>query len=255
MEHHASGAVPQESDLLYTKRVECTVCGQEFETRVVRSAKLRRIEPDLDLRPRYRYIDTLKYDVYSCPHCGYTATTRNFGNLTKGQVNLVKEQICSKFQSTNAPVPETIDYETAIRLYKLALISANAKRARISELAYACLKISWLYRSYREELPEGQETEKKQIGNLEEDFYHKAYEGFKKAIAEEDFPICGMDSLTMDYLMGCLAFHFKEYAYASKAVANILGSQIADRRTKDKALDLKTNIVAAMRQEKSGSDC
>ncbi len=53
----------------------------------------------------------------------------------------------------------------------------------------------------------------------------------------------------MDYLLACLATHFKDYSYASKAVSNILSSQVADRRIKDKALDLKTTIVEAIRKE------
>ena len=83
----------------------------------------------------------------------------------------------------------------------------------------------------------------------EEDYYKKAYEGFQKALTTEDFPICGMDSLTMDYLLACIACHFKEYSFASKAVSNILGSQVADRRMKDKALDLKDIIVSAIKKE------
>ena len=65
----------------------------------------------------------------------------------------------------------------------------------------------------------------------------------------EDFPICGMDTFTMDFLLATLACHFKEYGFASKAVSNILGSQIADRRMKDRALDLKQEIVSKMRAE------
>ena len=55
--------------------------------------------------------------------------------------------------------------------------------------------------------------------------------------------------MAMDYLLACLATHFKDYSYASKAVSNILSSQVADRRIKDKALDLKTTIVEAIRKE------
>ena len=53
----------------------------------------------------------------------------------------------------------------------------------------------------------------------------------------------------MDYLLAALACHFKEYAYASKAVSNILASRTVDRRMKDKALDLKEMIVKGNKEE------
>lgn len=242
----------KETDFLFTKRVTCVVCGKMFETRVIKSGSLRRLEPEFDLRPRFRYVDALKYEVYSCPHCGYSAMSRYFEDLTKGQKDLIREQIGSKFQPVSDKTPETIDYAAAIMKYKLALHNAEVKRARLSEKAYTCLKISWLYRSYIEELPEETKEEqarKAEMARMQEQYYKKAYEAFKEVVSTEHFPICGMDSHTMDYLLAALASHFKDYAYASKAVGNILFSKTADRRIKDRALDLKTKILESVKQE------
>ena len=60
-----------------------------------------------------------------------------------------------------------------------------------------------------------------------------------------------MDSYTLDYLMACLACHFKEYYFASKAISNILSSQTVDRRMKDKALDLKYEILEGIKKADS----
>ena len=53
----------------------------------------------------------------------------------------------------------------------------------------------------------------------------------------------------MDYLIASMACHFKDFSYASKAVSNILSSQIADRRIKNRALELKEEIIAQIRNE------
>lgn len=242
----------QETDFLFTKNVCCSVCGQTFQTRVVKSGNLRRLEPDFDLRPKFRNIDALKYEVYSCPHCGYSAIGRYFENLTKGQIQLIREQVCEKFRPTEQGPQDTYTYETAIARFKLALYNSEVKRAKLSEKAYTCLKISWLYRSLADQMPQDsaeQKEKKAEIRKQEEAFYKKAFESFQTVIATEDFPICGMDSFTMDYLLAALACHFKEYSYASKAIGNILSSQTADRRIKDKALDVKTMIVEGMKKE------
>ena len=245
---------PSEADFLYNKHVTCTICDKTFETRVIRSAKLRRLQPDFDLRPRFRDIDTLKYDVYACPYCGYAAMRRYFEHLTKGQVQLVKEQVCSKFEPGLVEPAETIDYAEAITRYKRAMTCSEVKKAKGSEVAYTCLKISWLYRSVADEMPEGTDGEKAkkaEIRKVQEVYYKKAFDGFQAAVAGENFPICGMDSYTLDYLMACLACHFKEYYFASKAISNILSSQTVDRRMKDKALDLKYEILEGIKKADS----
>lgn len=244
----------KETDFLFSKKIRCVVCREEFNVKIVKNAKIRRLQPDFDLRPRFQHIDTLKYDVYSCPHCGYAAISRSFDHLTKGQIQLVKDNICANFNESSEEEPETYDYKMAIGRYSQALQCAKAKRAKTSEVAYTCLKISWMYRSLADDMPEsteGEAAKKKAIRKMQDEYYRKAYDGFQKALATEDFPICGMDTHTMDYLLACLACYFKEYSYASRSVSNILSSQTADRRIKDKALDLKQEIVAEIRKSAS----
>ena len=241
-----------EKDFLFDKKIQCQVCMQEFSEKIVRTSRLRRKQPDFDLRPRFADIDTMKYDVYSCPYCGYSSLSRYFEPLTKGQINLIMQNICEKFIPTGVETPEIYDYDTALSRYEQALKCSAVKQVAASELAYTFLKTSWLCRAMAESMPEGTEEEKakrSEIQQKEEAYYKKAYEGFQKALTTEDFPICGMDTLTMDYLLACIACHFKEYSFASKAVSNILGSQTADRRMKDKALDLKDIIVNAIKEE------
>ena len=81
-------AAPTEDSFLLDKAIRCTVCDKVFKTKMIKNGRIKRLEPDLDLRPRFEYIDTLKYDVASCPYCGYTAMNRYFEHVTSGQMNL-----------------------------------------------------------------------------------------------------------------------------------------------------------------------
>lgn len=249
-EEHTEETQP-ETDFLFTKRIRCTICDRVFDVRMVKNARIKRLQPDFDLRPRFQNIDTLKYDIYACPYCGYAAMSRYFEHLTKGQINLVKENVCSKFRRRGDKEPEFYTYDEAIARYKLALYNSMVKRAKTSEKAYTCLKLSWLYRALGDEMPHESEEEKAALEvcrKTQEEFYREAYDGFQKAIATEDFPMCGMDSFTMDYLMASMACHFKEYSYASKSVSYILSSQLADRRIKDRALELKEQIIEEIKK-------
>lgn len=123
-------AVPTEDSFLLDKAVRCAVCDKVFKTKMIKSGRLKRLESDMDLRPRYEHIDTLKYSVISCPYCGYTAITRYFEHLSSMQVKMIKEKICVNFKPADNVEPTLIDYDTAIERYKLALFNTIVKKVR-----------------------------------------------------------------------------------------------------------------------------
>ena len=66
----------EEGMYVYDKKIECPVCMKEFTTKIVKTGKARFKGSEMDLRPIYEGVDTIKYDVYMCPHCGYSAVSR-----------------------------------------------------------------------------------------------------------------------------------------------------------------------------------
>ncbi len=243
--------VPLEQDFILEKTVRCKVCDHVFKTKVIKNGRVRRMESDRDLRPRFQYIDTLKYDVTSCPVCGYTAMNRYFDHLSSGQIKLIREQIASQFQPKDGTSESTYTYDQAIDRYKLSLLNTVVKRGRDSEKAYTCLKLSWLMRAKAETMPEGTPEEKAakaECKKEEEEFYFQAFEGFQQAIAKEMFPMCGMEQSTVDYLLAYMAYHFQKYEIASKFLASVLTSPSASRRMKDMGLELKEEIIAKLRK-------
>lgn len=242
----------EETEFLYDKSARCVICKNTFPIKVVKNARLKRLESGFDLRPKFENIDPLKYDIYSCPHCGYSAMPKYFDHLTAGQISLVKTQIAENFKPTGKPEPEKYTYEEAVNRFKLALYCSVVKRGSTSEKAYTCLKLAWIFREMIEEKEENTEEDKLVIEELQksyEEFYKEAYDGLQKAVASESYPICGMDMYTMDYLLAAMSCHFHEYTVASKLVSNILLSKTADRRMKNRALDLKEIILEGMRNK------
>lgn len=241
-----------ESSFLLDKAIRCTVCDKVFKTKMVNS-RVKRLEPDLDLRPRYEHIDTLKYNTKSCPYCGYTAVNRYFEHLSSMQIKQVKEQVCANFKGSDDVEAKLLSYDEAIERYKLALFCSIAKKAKTSEKAYTCLNLAWLFRGKYESLnPDDPalEQERKECKEQEEAFYAQAFEGLNKAVSTENYPICGMDECTLDYLLATMAYHFKKYDVASKCIARILQSVSASKKMKDRAYDLKEKIVNEIKKNK-----
>lgn len=242
----------EEKELIFDKTYECPVCSQSFTSKIMKTGKARLIGTDQDLRAKYEGIDAVKYEVPLCPHCGYAALSRYFTGLTSGQIKLIRENISEKVHLT-AYHDEIYSYEEAMERYKLALACAVVRRAKASEKAYICLKSAWLMRGYKEYLVElGNEDRVKmaELKQMEEQYLLNAYNGFVEARQSETYPMCGMDETTMEYLLAVLAAHFKKFDVAGKLVAAILTSPSANSRTKDKARDLKEQILTEMKNQK-----
>ncbi|MBR1771300.1 MAG: DUF2225 domain-containing protein [Lachnospiraceae bacterium] len=242
----------QEKNLIFEKNFDCPVCHADFTNKVLMTGKARLIGMDRDLRPLHDVVDTQKYDVIMCPHCGYAGLKRFFPYVTDGQRKLVREHICEKIQ-LNEYDGDTYSYEECVERYQIALACAVVKHGRASEKAYICLKTAWLLRGYVEEIAinsDGISDFAKELQEQEEEYLRSAYTGFLEARQSENFPMCGMDEHTIDYLLAALATHFGEYDTAGKLVSKIITSKTANTRTKDKARDLRDDILRGLKKDK-----
>jgi len=240
--------VEEEKKYTYAKKINCTNCGAQFQDLRLLNGKLRRKEPDMDLRPRFQFVDSLKYGVTACPFCGFAAPVKSFERLTSLQQKRIREKITSQFMQREPLSGETIDYATAMGQYELALVCAMAMEVPLSEQAHLCLQLSWLIRGRLEEADAEpgllEEDLYKQLQEKEERYYRQAYDSLSKAFTQEDFPICGMDQSTFDYLLAVMSFHFKDYDLAVRYCGNVVQEKGISAKLKDKALMLKDEILA-----------
>lgn len=216
----------KEKKFLFDKKMSCPVCKEEFSARMVKNQKLELVRTDRDLRPVYKGIDTGKYDVLVCPHCGYAALARYFNVLTDYQVNLIQDKV-SRYFTEWKTVADVTSYEEAIAAYKLAISNAIVKKATVSEKAYICLKLGWIMRGLREHIRnQGDDEETDAMQNdcqqKEQEYLQQAYEGFIFAMENESYPICGMDEATVHYLAAALALELEQYDNALKLIVYVL---------------------------------
>lgn len=241
-----------EADVLFDKSCECPVCSKAFTYRAVRTGKAKLVSQDSDLRPKYDKFDPAKYDVIVCPNCGYSVLAKYLQPLPQAQVKLLKEGVCGKVKGVAKK--QVFSYDDAIQRYQLALACAVVKKARDSEKAYICLKLAWVVRGKKEELslddPNYDEL-MKQLNADENEALKTAFEGFIAARQKEDFPMAGMDELTVDYLLAVLAARFQHYDIAQKLIGTIITSKVANNRIKDRARDLKEQVKLDMEMSKN----
>lgn len=229
-----------EEDYLFEKTYNCPVCDHEFKMSAVRTGKAKLIGTDTDLHPRYQGVDPLKYDAIVCPRCGYAALSRFFSAISFAQSKLVMEQISQRF-SAHIKNDGIFTYDDAIMRYRLALANAMVKKSKISERAYICLKTAWMIRSKAEETAD--EAEKKSLAEQEQEFLTTAYEGFNEATTKENYPICGMDEMTLFCMLGDVGRRIGRYEEAGRLISRVIVSKNAPDRVKNKAREIKELIT------------
>ncbi|MGB4658512.1 MAG: DUF2225 domain-containing protein [Mobilitalea sp.] len=230
-----------EEDNIFDKTYACPVCDKEFKTKNVKSGKVKLLSLDTDLRPKYQYMDPLKYDAIVCPNCGFAALNRFFKYVTMAQAGLIKNNISAKFKGISE-AGNIFSYDDAITRHKLALVNAIVKKAKTSERAYTCLKTAWIIRGKAENLEHNTPNYQAEIAALlkeENEFITNAYEGFSEAFSKETFPMCGMDEITTTLMMADLARRIGKNDECGRWVSKVLIARDANDRIKQKARDIK----------------
>ena len=236
-------------DKLFDKKYTCPICDNDFTVKTVRTGKARIIRTDLDLRNVYEDIEPLKYDIILCNKCGYAALARFFPSVTNVQQKFIEEKITPNFKPMDDSADE-YSFEQALARYRIAFANAVVKMAKASEGAYLSLKMAWICRSYKESLDvsmTGYQAKYDRIDSMEKENMRNAYDLFVKAVKTEDFPMCGMDESTVDYLLAVLAMEHEDYFDSSKLLSKILTSYSAGQRLKDKARDAKEELSRRMK--------
>lgn len=252
----AAKTAVMEKDVLLDKTFKCTLCDKEFTSKIVRTGKAKLLSTDTDLRPKYSPVDSTKYEAVVCPYCGYAALNRFFPRLMPTQAKLIKESICANFKGL-PQYGEIYTYDEAIARYKIALVNAMVKKAKLSERAYICLKLAWVIRGKQENLPQDTANYAEVMKKLkaeEDELIRNAYEGFESAFSKENFPMCGMDEATATYLVAELARRCGEYDKANRWVSQLITSRAAPDRVKEKARKIKDLIVQDQKAAKAKAE-
>lgn len=228
-----------EADYIFDKTVKCDVCGREFKTKQVRTGRARFIGTDDILKPLYEGIDTCKYDIILCPHCGYAASQRNYGHLTSKQRQAIRENVEPKFKAKEKET-EVYSYERAVKRCKMAMLTQMVTGGKISESAYLCLKLAWLYRGEVDEAKKNGVPDEyiQMYVRYENEYLEDAYKGFEQAAATEYPPIAGMDEMTINYLLTSIAVNLGKNDEAKKYGSAILTSRNASAKIKNKTRDV-----------------
>lgn len=173
----------------YDKTMTCDICAHSFTTKKMRSRFIRveRVENDFYKTYKEPLLNPLLYEGAVCPECGYSFTD-SFLPVKKDEV---KEAFQKKVSSSwkKRDFGGERDYDTALTVMKLALLSSKITSQPYGLMGSICLRIAWLYR-YQENSSE------------EARFLEQAAAQYEKSFLDGDFKDIAMSELALLFILG-----------------------------------------------------
>ncbi|MBQ8086278.1 MAG: DUF2225 domain-containing protein [Lachnospiraceae bacterium] len=244
--------IKQEEACLFPKSYVCPICDEHFKSLTVRSSKLYSQGMDEDLRPKFRWVDPIKYEVVVCPICGYGALSRYFNEMIPVWRKMLQNGMPSFNNERVFLGGNRLSYDESLKLYEFACRCNELAAFKGSRKAYTYLKRGWVVRGKLYAESDFLKPEEKEGLKIEETrCLELAYDGFMKAISEEDFPIAGMDEDTLMYLCSALANRLEKYADAMTLLSRLMASRTVNPRVKDKAFDLKEIVRERLKEQEA----
>ncbi|MCL2752685.1 MAG: DUF2225 domain-containing protein [Defluviitaleaceae bacterium] len=225
------------SQYFFVKEFECPVCKAKFSTSVLRDSKLRMLRMD-ELRPVYRDVEPLCYDIMLCVNCGYATLKDRFLVVSEKQRDAILANIRTNYANfMPATSHAEIDLKQGVERLKYALLTALIKKVSTGERAMLLTKIAWLYKIMKDE---------------ENYLYYAKYANAEltKAYQNESFPIFGMSEGVVTFLLARFAADEEDYSTALKFLSNIIVNQNLSTRLRDLARDLKEYVQQQRKDEK-----
>ena len=174
---------------LYSKKVVCPICSKQFSSMKAKVNSCKIKKKDEDFCTHYVDLNPMYYEVFVCPSCGYAAPETSLGELTEKEANLLKEAFSGREVGRSFCDQRSLD--DAIASYKLAIYTAELRKANASVLAGLCLKLAWLYRFKGDK--------------QEELFLEYSLRNYLDAYDKESFPIGNLNEISLMYLLGELS--------------------------------------------------
>lgn len=174
----------------FPRDYSCPVCMASFSSLSVRSSSVNVVRRETDFHTVYRGINPLYYSIVVCPSCEYAAPSQRFSDpLHPEQVQELSRALMQLKIHDRPDYGTERDVHTALQCFRLAVRSAQLKKASKGELAGLLLSTAWI-------------AEEAGESDLELAYRHEALKCYIEAYNHESAVIGNLSDLQVGYLIG-----------------------------------------------------
>lgn len=186
----------------FEREYRCPICLTSFKSLTVRSSAIYVEKREADFHIIYKGVSPLHYSIIVCPECEYAASNNTFNHELNMQLADQLANALAKLKSK-----ETINYsgersiEVTLNAFKLAIITAQLKKATSEELSGLLLAAAWIARESNN-------------NNLENIYIEEALKHYVEAFNNTSGKIGNLSDLQATYLIGELYRRTGDYQAA-----------------------------------------
>lgn len=174
----------------FPRDYSCPVCMASFSSLSVRSSSVNVVRRETDFHTVYRGINPLHYSIVVCPSCEYAAPSQRFSDpLQSEQVQELSRALMQLKIYDRPDYCMERDVYTALQCFRLAVRSAQLKKASKGELAGLLLSTAWIADEAGE-------------SDLELAYRREALKCYIEAYNHESAVIGNLSDLQVGYLIG-----------------------------------------------------
>lgn len=196
----------------YDKKSACLLCKEGFKTTKIRSSFVKVDFYDKDFCPHYdkSELNPLLYNVYVCPHCGFSFTEDFSKYFPSNTMEIIRNKVSDHWVPQD--YSKTRSIKQAINSYKLAAYCGDLKMEKKVTIAGIYLRIAWLYRSLK-------------IDEQEQRFLTLALNEYLHTYQNNDFHGSQMSELKIMYLIAELSYRIGEVEQAVMFLSKVIEKQ------------------------------
>lgn len=224
------------NESLYSKKVTCPICSKQFSSMKAKVNSCKVAKKDEDFCTHYVDVNPLYYDIFVCPFCAYSAYESSFSDITEVEVKLLKDAFSGRTVGRSFCTQRGLN--DAIAACKLAIHTAELRKAKASVLGGLCLKLAWLYR----------------FAGDEQEFVFLKYslQNYLEAFDKEELPIGNLNEISVLYLLGELSRRIGKLNDAIVWFGKAVSSPEREENPKIEKLAREQWILAKEQHKKKG---
>lgn len=174
---------------VYSKEIDCPVCGNKFQAKIIRRSRLRLEKIKDNLRKIYKNFEPIWYRIRVCPDCYYAAPGVKFNDISKSNKKKVKSNF-KDFIEKKISGSFQIGYSNprflneVFNSYYLNIACYGFIDAEKEQVAASWLRLNWLYQDQGEE-ELAAKASKNAYQNLRDFYYNSNNQNLNPQIKEK----------------------------------------------------------------------
>lgn len=142
---------PEAGTALTPKSMVCPLCEKKFSATYLSRTRMGIAKTEPDMRKRYRIVEPMYFEMYTCPHCGYANFSEDFEKIGRGLKEDVRKALMAVTALPGDMETDIFNINYIFLKFYLMLLCYRGTREGVVVIPKIWLRLCWLYEDAEDE--------------------------------------------------------------------------------------------------------